>query len=110
MCSSATHATLSQMLAMGRDSHHLAVLGRFAPDAPPSLRARIRWSKCSSIEDKSGTSAVWIVDCANKPSSRCSGSSSTLMGCRQTSMRGLDTAEASGRGDAGMERQALCRC
>jgi hypothetical protein len=35
---------IEPLLAMGRDSYHLPILERFAPDAP-SLRARTRWSK-----------------------------------------------------------------
>jgi hypothetical protein len=78
------------LLAMGRDSHHLAVLERFAPDAPepqsedPVLRMAHR------LKTSAGRALYGLRKQTVEP---VFGIIKHVMGWRQMSMRGLEKAQ-----------------
>ena len=81
---------IEPLLAMGRDSHHLPVLERFAPDgaAPQSEDAVVQMAH--RLKTKAGRALYGLRKQTVEP---VFGIVKQVMGWRQMSMRGLDKAQ-----------------
>jgi len=78
------------MLAMGRDSHHLPVLERFAPDAPEPESEDPVLKMAHRLKTKAGRALYGLRKQTVEP---VFGIIKQVMGWRQMSMRGLDKAQ-----------------
>jgi transposase len=81
---------IEPLLAMGRDSHHLAVLERFAPDAPAPESGDPVIKMAHRLKTKAGRALYGLRKQTVEP---VFGIIKHVMGWRQMSMRGLDKAQ-----------------
>jgi len=81
---------IEPMLAMGRDSHHLPILERFAPDAPEPVSEDPVVRMAHRLKTKAGRALYGLRKQTVEP---VFGIIKQVMGWRQMSMRGLDKAE-----------------
>lgn len=81
---------IEPLLAMGRDSHHLPVLERFAPDAPAPESEDPMLKMAHRLKTKAGRALYGLRKQTVEP---VFGIIKHVMGWRQMSMRGLDKAE-----------------
>ena len=81
---------IEPLLAMGRDSHHLAVLERFAPDEPEPQSEDPVLEMAHRLKTKAGRALYGLRKQTVEP---VFGIIKHVMGWRQMSMRGLDKAE-----------------
>jgi transposase len=81
---------IEPMLAMGRDSHHLPVLERFAPDAPAPESEDPVLEMAHRLKTKAGRALYGLRKQTVEP---VFGIIKHVMGWRQMSMRGLEKAE-----------------
>lgn len=81
---------IEPMLAMGRDSHHLPILERFAPDAPAPESEDPVLKMAHRLKTKAGRALYGLRKQTVEP---VFGIIKHVMGWRQMSMRGLDKAE-----------------
>ena len=81
---------IEPMLAMGRDSHHLPMLERFAPDAPAPESEDPVLKMAHRLKTKAGRALYGLRKQTVEP---VFGIIKHVMGWRQMSMRGLEKAE-----------------
>lgn len=81
---------IEPLLAMGRDSHHLAVLERFAPDAPEPQSEDPVLKMAHRLKTSAGRALYGLRKQTVEP---VFGIIKHVMGWRQMSMRGLDKAQ-----------------
>jgi hypothetical protein len=81
---------IEPLLAMGRDSHHLAVLGRFAPDAPAPESEDPVLKMAHRLKTQAGRALYGLRKQTVEP---VFGIIKHVMGWRQMSMRGLDKVQ-----------------
>jgi transposase len=81
---------IEPMLAMGRDSHHLPVLERFAPDTPEPESEDPVVKMAHRLKTKAGRALYGLRKQTVEP---VFGIIKHVMGWRQMSMRGLEKAE-----------------
>lgn len=81
---------IEPMLAMGRDSHHLPILERFAPDAPEPVSGNPVVKMAHRLKTQAGRALYGLRKQTVEP---VFGIIKQVMGWRQMSMRGLDQAE-----------------
>lgn len=81
---------IEPLLAMGRESHHLPVLERFAPDAPAPESDDPVLKMAHRLKTKAGRALYGLRKQTVEP---VFGIIKHVMGWRQMSMRGLDKAE-----------------
>ena len=80
---------IEPLLAMGRDSHHLPILERFAPDAPAPESEDAVLKMAHRLKTKAGRALYGLRKQTVEP---VFGIIKHAMGWRQMSMRGLDKA------------------
>jgi transposase len=81
---------IEPLLAIGRDSHHLPILERFAPDAPAPDSEDSALKMAHRLKTKAGRALYGLRKQTVEP---VFGIIKQVMGWRQMSMRGLDKAE-----------------
>jgi transposase len=81
---------IEPLLAMGRDSHHLAVMERFAPDTPEPESENPVVKMAHRLKTKAGRALYGLRKQTVEP---VFGIIKHVMGWRQMSMRGLEKAE-----------------
>lgn len=81
---------IEPLLAMGRDSHHLPVLERFAPDAPEPQSQDPVLKMAHRLKTKAGRALYGLRKQTVEP---VFGIIKHVMGWRQMSMRGLEKAQ-----------------